>query len=148
MKISSSVFCHSFYRSSAISPIILDEVKEREFEWYFRDHLFRSMNKGLTRIKVEPVPKMIVDTYLRYRNDKLDEISVLLHTAIQNLVRKNVINYDSEFIELKGRITRKQCGKCFYVCYMSENEPLSCFRCFSEDLRDFPIRKSTTVGSK
>ena len=129
--------------------VTLNQIQEREFEWYFRDHLFRSMNKGLTRLEIEAIPKTLVDTYLRYREAKVDEISILLNTAIQNLVKKNVINHDGEFIDLKGRFTRKQCSKCFYVCYMSEHEPSSCFRCSNNELRDFPIRKSTTtVGSK
>jgi hypothetical protein len=107
------------------------------------------MNKGVTRLEIEAIPKTLVDTYLRYRDAKVEEISVLLHTAIQNLIKKNVIIHDGKFIDLKGRITRKQCGKCFYICYVSENEPSSCFRCSSGELRDFPIRKSTTaVGSK
>lgn len=126
----------------------LNQVQEREFEWYFRDYLFRSMNKGVTRLEIEAIPKTLVDTYLRYRDAKVDEISVLLQITIQNLVKKNVINHDCEFIDLKGRITRKQCAKCFYVCYVSENELSSCFRCSNDELRDFPIRKSTTVGSK
>jgi hypothetical protein len=126
----------------------LSPVREMEFEWYFRDHLFRSMNKGLTRLEINTIPKTIVNTYLRYRNANVDEISILLHSAVENLALRNVINHVGAFIELKGKITRKQCGKCFYVCYVSENEPLSCFRCFNNELRDFPAKKSTTFDSK
>jgi hypothetical protein len=126
----------------------LSPVREMEFEWYFRDHLFRSINKGLTRLEINTIPKTIVDTYLRYRNANVDEISILLHSAVENLALRNVINHGGGFIELKGKITRKQCGKCFYVCYVSENEPLSCLRCFNNELRDFPAKKSTTFASK
>ena len=118
-----------------------------EFEWYFRDHLFRSMNKGISRLEISTIPKTLVDTYLKYRNANVDEISILLNSAIENLVQRDVINHGGTFIELKGKITRKQCGKCFYVCYVSENEPLSCFRCTNSQLRDFPIKKTATVGS-
>jgi hypothetical protein len=106
------------------------------------------MNKGLTRLEINTIPKTLVDTYLRYRNANVDEISILLHSAIENLVQRNVINHGGTFIELKGKITRKQCGKCFYICYVSENEPSSCFRCSNDELPDFPIKKSTTVDSK
>jgi len=119
-----------------------------EFEWYFRDHLFRSMNKGLSRLEINTIPKTLVDTYLRFRNANVDEISILLHSAIENLVQRNVITQDDTNIKLKGKLTRKQCGKCFYVCYVSENEPLSCFRCSNVELRDFPIKKTTKPGSK
>lgn len=126
----------------------MSPVQEMEFEWYFRDHLFRSMNKGLNRLEIGTIPKTLVDTYLKYRNTNVDEISILLNSAIENLVQRGVINNDGTFIELKGKITRKQCVKCFYVCYLSEFEPLLCFRCSNAELRDFPIRKTTTVGSK
>jgi hypothetical protein len=127
--------------------ITLKPVQEMEFEWYFRDHLFRSMNKGLSRLEISTIPKTLVDTYLKYRNANVDEISILLHSAIENLVQRDVINHGGTFIELKGKITRKQCGKCFYVCYVSENEALSCFRCSNDELRDFPIKKTATVDS-
>ena len=125
----------------------MSPVQEMEFEWYFRDHLFRSMNKGVSRLEIGTIPKTLIDTYLKYRNANVDEISILLHSAIEKLVQRNVITHDGTFIELKGKITRKQCGKCFYVCYVSENEPLSCFRCSNDELRDFPIKKTTTVDS-
>jgi hypothetical protein len=126
----------------------LSPVQEMEFEWYFRDHLFRSMNKGLNRLEISTIPKTLVDTYLKFRNANVDEIAFLLHSAIENLVQRNVITHDGTFIGLKGKLTRKQCGKCFYVCYVSENEPLSCFRCSNAELRDFPIKKTTISGSK
>ena len=126
----------------------MSPVQEMEFEWYFRDHLFRSMNKGLCRFEIGTIPKTLVDTYLKYRNANVDEITILLHSAIENLVQRNVVNHGNTFIELKGKLTRKQCGKCFYVCYVSENEPLLCFRCSNAELRDFPIKKTTISGSK
>jgi hypothetical protein len=119
-----------------------------EFEWYFRDHLFRSMNKGLSRLEINTIPKTLVDTYLKYRNANVDEIAFLLHSAIENLVQRNVITQDDTYIELKGKLTRKQCDKCFYVCYVSENESLFCFRCSNAELHDFPIKKTATSGSK
>ena len=83
--------------------ITLKPVQEMEFEWYFRDHLFRSMNKGLSRLEISTIPKTLVDTYLKYRNANVDEISILLHSAIENLVQRDVINHGGTFIELKGK---------------------------------------------
>jgi hypothetical protein len=106
------------------------------------------MNKGVSRLEIGTIPKTLVDTYLKYRNANVDEITILLHSAVENLVQRNVVNHGNTFIELKGKLTRKQCGKCFYVCYVSENEPLLCFRCSNAELRDFPIKKTTISGSK
>jgi hypothetical protein len=106
------------------------------------------MNKGIDRFEVNIIPRTMLDTYLRYRNANIDEISIVLHLVVENLVTRNVLKGTGDFVELAGNIFRKRCGKCFYVCYVSENEPLSCFRCFSNNLNDFQNKNSTSTNTK
>ena len=83
----------------------------------------------------------MIDTYLRYRNANLDQILVLLNSAIENLVSRNVLKHNKDFVELTGKISRMQCAQCLYICYVSENEPEACFRCPSSELHTFPKKK-------
>ena len=83
----------------------------------------------------------MIDTYLRYRNANLDQILILLNSAIENLVSRNVLKHNKDFVELTGKISRMQCAKCLYICYVSENETEACFRCPSSELHTFPKKK-------
>ena len=83
----------------------------------------------------------MIDTYLRYRNANLDQISVLLNSTIENLVSRNVLKHNKDFVELTGKISRMQCAQCLYICYVSENETEACFRCPSSELHTFPKKK-------
>lgn len=83
----------------------------------------------------------MIYTYLRYRNANLDQILVLLNSAIENLVSRNVLKHNKDFVELTGKISRMQCAQCLYICYVSENETEACFRCPSSELHTFPKKK-------
>ena len=83
----------------------------------------------------------MIDTYLRYRNANLDQILGLLNSAIENLVSRNVLKHNKDFVELTGKISRMQCAQCLYICYVSENETEACFRCPSSELHTFPKKK-------
>ena len=65
----------------------------------------------------------MIDTYLRYRNADLDQILVLLNSAVENLVSRNVVKHNKDSVESTGKISRMQCARCLYICYVSENEP-------------------------
>ena len=83
----------------------------------------------------------MIDKYLRYRNANLDQILGLLNSAIENLVSRNVLKHNKDFVELTGKISRMQCAQCLYICYVSENETEACFRCPSSELHTFPKKK-------
>ena len=83
----------------------------------------------------------MIDTYLRYRNADLDQILVLLNSAIENFVSRNVVKHNKDSVESTGKIFRMQCAQCHYICYVSENEPEACFRCHDSELHIFPKKK-------
>jgi hypothetical protein len=121
----------------------LSKTQEREFEWYLRDHLFRSTNKGVLKFEEDSLPGTMIDSYLRYRDSKIDEISMILHPVVDYLVTRKVLKRNQNTLELAGNIVRKRCGKCYYVCYISENEPVVCFRCSGNNLQDFPKKNNS-----
>ena len=123
----------------------MSKTQEREFEWYLRDHLFRSMNKGVLKFEEDSMPRTMIDSYLRYRDSNIDEISMILHPVVDYLVTRKVLKRNQNTLELAGNIVRKRCRKCFYVCYISENEPVVCFRCSDNNLQDFP-KKNNSVN--
>ena len=93
----------------------------------------------------------MMNMYLRYRNSNLEKINELVNIVSENLLFRQVIikrssntapedNNDSSF-ELTSKLSRLQCSKCFYISYLSNNEPKSCLRCSSTELHAFPKRK-------
>ena len=121
----------------------MSQTQEKEFEWYLRDHLFRSMNRRVLSFQEDSIPRTMIDSYLRFRNSNIDEISKILHPVIDYLVSRKVLNRNENSLELAGNLVRKRCGKCFYVCYISENEPVVCFRCSDNNLQDFPKKNNS-----
>jgi len=103
------------------------------------------MSKGINRFEENSLPQTMIDSYLRYRNAYTDEISTLARPVVDLLVTKNVLRRDQEFLELAANLSRKRCAKCFYVCYVSENESSSCFRCFNNNLQDFPKKNNSAA---
>jgi len=119
----------------------LSQTELKEFEWYLRDHLFRNQNKAISTFELNSLPQTMIDTYLRYRNADLDQILVLLNSSVENLVSRNVLKHNKDSVESTGKISRMRCAQCLYICYVSENEPTSCFRCYSSELHTFPKKK-------
>jgi hypothetical protein len=121
---------------------ILTDVKIRELDWYLRDYLFRQSNKGRQEFDQRLLPSEMIKLYLRYRNDKINEISKLLDIVIDNLLSRQVIKkIDIDIFELISRLNRLQCSKCFYVSYLSDSEERACLRCMCSVLNEFPKRK-------
>jgi hypothetical protein len=120
----------------------MTDVKIRELDWYLRDHLFRQSNIGRLKFEKRMLPTELVKSYLRYRNDNIDEISQLLDIVIGSLLHRNVIKmYDIHSFELCGTLKRLQCSKCYYVSYLTEVEELACLRCDSTTLDEFPKKR-------
>jgi hypothetical protein len=122
------------------------EIKLKEFEWYLRDFFFRSINnnknKGsLVTFKRDEILSSL-RKYLRYRNSETEEISNLLENSLIKLQKDNVLIANNKDIKIDSKLTRKQCSKCFYINYLSTNEPIQCTRCNSLDMHDFPKRNN------
>lgn len=120
----------------------MTDVKIRELDWYLRDHLFRESNKGRQEFEQSMLPSEITKTYLRYRNDDIDQISQLVDIVVSNLLHQHVIKKkDGDSFELPGTLTRLQCSKCYYVSYLAEVEEVACLRCNSRTLAEFPKKR-------
>jgi hypothetical protein len=122
------------------------DVEVKEFEWYLRDHIFRqSNNQGRQKFQKETLAKEMMNLYLRYRNSDLENLNEILNRVSENLLLRKVIkmmNSDTDkSLELTSKLSRLQCSKCFYISYLSSNEPKSCLRCSCTELHDFPKRK-------
>ena len=120
----------------------MTDVKIRELDWYLRDHLFKQSNKGRIEFERRALPSEMIGTYLRYRNDDVDEISLLIEIVVGNLLHQQVIKMkDDQLFELLGKLRRLQCSKCYYVSYLAEAEGLACLRCNSKNLIEFPKKR-------
>jgi hypothetical protein len=126
-----------------ICPCILNEVEIKEFEWYLRDYFFRQYNQGNQEFNKETLVQGI-RFYLRYRNSELRKISALIDSAVESLSSRSVVvikQVDGNPIRLTSGLSRLQCSKCFYISYLSSNEPMKCLRCSATGLHDFPKKK-------
>jgi hypothetical protein len=129
-----------------------DQKELKELEWYLLDHFFRQSNKGITQFERKSLPQDMITLYLRYRNYNLEKINEMLNPVINNLLMRQVItdNDNIKLFELTSYLSRLQCSTCFYISYLSVNEPRSCLRCTSDMLHDFPntIKKKKDTSNK
>jgi hypothetical protein len=117
----------------------MTDVKIREFDWYLRDHLFRQSNIGRNEFERGMLPSEMIKTYLRYRNERIDQISQLVDIVIGNLLHRRVIyKKNGDSFELHGTLKRLQCSKCYYISYLAKEEEMACLRCNSRSLEEFP----------
>ena len=126
-----------------ICPCILSEIEIKEFEWYLRDYFFRQYNQGNQEFNKEILIQGI-RFYLRYRNFELRKIAALIDSAVESLSSRSVVvikEVDVNPIRLTSGLSRLQCSKCFYISYLSSNEPMKCLRCSAMELHDFPKKK-------
>ena len=114
----------------------------RELEWYLRDHLFRNFSHGRRMFEIQGLPEEMIKKYLRYRNSDVDKMSAMLSRVLKQLTYQSVITQSQGSVELAGSLNRLQCSKCFYICYLSDNEPKKCFRCYTDELHTFPTKNS------
>ncbi len=123
------------------------DVILKEFEWHLRDLFFKSNKSNNLDYKMnfrkDEIVNSLIKNYLRYRNSDSDEIANLLNIVLENMQRNNVLMVmDNEIIKISSKFNRKQCIKCFYINYLSLNEPIRCHRCNSDNLQEFPKKKS------
>jgi hypothetical protein len=120
----------------------IEEIKE--FEWYLRDHLFRQSNQDRQQqqFKKESLAQEMTSLYLRYRNSTSQHMNEMINAVVENLISGKVLKKFENSLELTSRrLSRLQCSKCFYISYLSGNEPRNCLRCSSNQLNDFPKKK-------
>ncbi|MGB8022755.1 MAG: hypothetical protein WCF06_00385 [Nitrososphaeraceae archaeon] len=121
----------------------MSEIEIKEFEWYLRDYFFRQYNQGNQEFNKEILIQGI-RFYLRYRNFELRKIIALIDSAVESLSSRSVVvikEVDVNPIRLTSGLSRLQCSKCFYISYLSSNEPMKCLRCSAMELHDFPKKK-------
>jgi hypothetical protein len=119
-----------------------EDIEIKEFEWYLRDHLFRQSNQGRQQqqqqFKKESLAQEMTSLYLRYRNSTLQHMNEMINAVVENLISRQVLKKFESSLELTSRLSRLQCSKCFYISYLSSNEPRNCLRCSFNELHDFP----------
>ena len=118
-----------------------EDIEIKEFEWYLRDHLFRQSNQGRQQqqqLKKESLAEEMITLYLRYRNSSLQHINEMINAVVENLISRQVLKKFENSLELTSRLSRLQCSRCFYISYLSSNEPRNCLRCSYSELYDFP----------
>ncbi|MGA9168504.1 MAG: hypothetical protein WB053_14085, partial [Nitrososphaeraceae archaeon] len=114
-------------------------------------------NKGITQFERKSLPQDMITLYLRYRNYNLEKINEMVNPVINNLLmrqvitdKENISNDNMKLFKLTSYLSRLQCSTCFYISYLSANEPRNCLRCTSDMLHDFPktIQKKKDTSNK
>ena len=119
-----------------------EDIEIKEFEWYLRDHLFRQSNqRRRQQFKEESLTQEMTSLYLRYRNSTSQHMNDMINAVVEKLISRQVLKKFENSLELTSRLSRLQCSKCFYISYLSSNEPRNCLRCSSSELHDFPKKK-------
>ena len=105
-----------------------------------RDHLFRQFNQGRQNFQKEELGREMSNLYLRYRNSDLEKLKELTDIVIENLISRQVLQriVTDGSLQLACRLSRLQCPNCYYISYLTSNEPTKCLRCSSLELYDFP----------
>ena len=121
-----------------------EDIEIKEFEWYLRDHLFRQSNQGRQQqqqFKKESLAQEMTSLYLRYRNSTSQHMNEMINAVVKNLISRQVLKKFENSLELTSRLSRLQCSKCFYISYLSSNEPRNCLGCSFNELHNFPKKK-------
>lgn len=119
----------------------MSKTETNELEWHFRDLLFRNYNKGIIQIPIEDIPRNMIETYLRYRNAEVGHISSILEIVLENLISSKFIDRRANLVCITDGISRLQCNKCYYICYLGNLETKACLRCQSNELGTFPKKR-------
>ena len=115
----------------------MSKIEINEIEWYFRDFLFKNHNRGVLQLQSKTIPNNMIETYLRYRNADLGHISSILEIVLENLISSKFIERRDDFVAIRDGISRLQCSRCYYVCYLGNLESKVCLRCKSTELHTF-----------
>ena len=120
----------------------MTDVKIRELDWYLRDHLFRQSNKGRQEFEQRMLPSEIIKTYLRYRNDDIDEISQLVDIVVGNLLHQHVIKKkDGRFVRATWHSEASSMLQMLLCIVSWGSRGIACLRCNSRTLEEFPKKR-------
>jgi hypothetical protein len=119
----------------------MSKTQTNELDWYFRDFLFRNLDKRILPLEIENIPTKMIETYLRYRNEESSHISSILETVLENLVSSKLIERHDNLVSIRYGISRLQCNKCHYICHIGNLEAKSCLRCQSNELVTFSKKR-------
>lgn len=62
------------------------------------------MNKGALSFEEDSIPRTMIDSYLRFRNSNIDEISKIFPPVVDYLVSRKVLNRNENTLELAGNL--------------------------------------------
>ncbi|GIU71852.1 MAG: hypothetical protein KatS3mg003_2386 [Candidatus Nitrosocaldaceae archaeon] len=117
------------------------DIELKEFEWYFRDIIFRYYNEKGTEFE-ENMLADIMQTHLRYRHVDKSYIEELIRHVIPNL--SIIVRADNKII-IDDVLERYQCKDCLYLSYIASREELRCSRCNSTNINKFVFRRRDEV---
>ena len=72
--------------------------------------------------------------YLRYRTSNLEKINELRDIIIENSCQVLQRAEKDRSLQLTSRLSRLKCSNCYYISYLTSNEPRKCLRCSSNEL--------------
>ena len=111
--------------------------KLREFEWYFRDIIFRYYNEEGAEFDRGMLAD-IMQTHLRYKHVSKTHIEELIEKVIPSL---SIITIKPDKIRIDDILERYQCKDCLYISYIASKEELRCSRCNSTNINKFVFKR-------
>jgi hypothetical protein len=120
----------------------MSNIELFEMSWYVRDHLFRRYNEEGREVVAGRIPLEMISTYLRYKNSDIRYVSELTGMVLEGLVRGLILVSDGSKLRMGTVFNRFQCVNCKYVSYLTRLEPMRCFRCGSEEMYEFNLKRN------
>lgn len=121
----------------------MSDIELFELTWYIRDHLFRRYNQEGREVIADKIPIEMNDMYLRYRDSAVEHLAELTVVVLKRLQEASVlVPYDGLKLRMNAILNRFQCSKCKYVSYLTKLEAMKCFRCGSEEMREFSGKRT------
>jgi predicted Zn-ribbon and HTH transcriptional regulator len=112
-------------------------MNDKEFEWYFRDTIFRYYNnEGREFDESELVDN--IKKHFRFKDIEMEYIHELVRRILSNTTIVSKINNK---VIVKDVLERYQCKDCFYTFYIAKSEASQCARCNSYNLRLFTLKR-------
>ncbi len=113
------------------------DIELKEFEWYFRDIIFRYYNEQGAEFD-KPMLVDIMQIHLRYKHTNRSYIEELIKQVIPSL---SIITIKPDKIIINDMLERYQCKDCLYISYIASKEELRCSRCNSTNINKFVFKR-------
>lgn len=122
----------------------MSDMELFELSWYVRDYLFRRYNQEGMEIVADNIPSELISTYLRYRDSDIQHLTELTKVVLERLKKASIlVPQEGLKLGMNAVLNRFQCSKCKYVSYLTKLEPMKCFRCGSEDMQEFILKRKS-----